>query len=1101
MHPILCCLSVVPSVIVIFIISLLFFTNDLKAQQNPNFEDISITVQIEGFPFTYNIAALYSEDEKLYVSVEELFQVLVIPCNVKENGDILQGFIDNEKRLYEINYLTRQISEEDKIIAVENGLVKNMGMLYLESSLFEKSFGLNISFNFRGLSIKVASDFELPLLKKQRLEKSRDNIRNTTEEFNADQTLKREYHLFRFGNLDWSLMSSQTPGSIVDSRLGLNLGAELLFGEVDAFLNFSNQNKPDPRQQQFYWKWTDNDQKIVRQIQVGNISNITIASVNAPVRGASITNTPTTVRKARGEYIISDVTQPDWMVELYINNALIDYTKADAAGLFMFKVPVVYGYTVLKLKFYGPMGEERSEERVMNVPANFMPAGVFEYKISGGKLQDDGNHYLTRGEGNIGITRSLTIGGGVEYLSTITNLSAIPFVSVSMLPIPKLILTGEYAHKVRTKALLNYYLWSNSMLEIDYTRYAEGQKAILFNYLEERKVSFSIPARFKSFSGSTRITYKQNVFKDFNYNMVDLMFSAFYGKFNANLSTYANWINDKPLYININAALSARLPRGFSFRPSAQFNLTKYEIMSFKAELEKKVFKSGYCSFSYERNIASDFNSISVSFKYDFSFAQTNVSVRAINKDISLLESVRGGIALDDKNKRVFPSQQSMVGRGGIALIPFVDVNHNNVFDPGERKADFMAVKINGGRSMYSEKDSIVRVLGLEPFIYYNVELDDKDFEFITWRLMKKKYRILVDPNQVKTIEIPVSPVAEITGMVIFDSDSTKEGLGRVVVNIFDKDSSIVTKVISESDGYVNYLGLLPGEYVAKIDSVQLSRIQMKAIPTEIKFTIKAMVDGDVYNGIDFVLRNQKKKLQKIKDTSLILIKNPIKTKDGIIENQLMDTIQQHPADNMQDTANIQKVTTDTAELLKYTPEKEDDLIIENQMIDTISKPVVEEIQYPINNNREKEDTLEKINFNPVKTEHIINSVSPIDSLYAFPSDKAINSDSNNKLIEIPELILSDQIENDSNVWVFGDICLQKGYFYIQCGAYRDKRNAIQMATRLIQNTEATIGIVLNKGLFKVQLGCFPKKSKAVKHKLRLENKKICEELFIGIRK
>jgi hypothetical protein len=47
----------------------------------------------------------------------------------------------------------------------------------------------------------------------------------------------------------------------------------------------------------------------------------------------------------------------------------VDFTTADAARLFIFNVPIVYGFTTLKLKYYGPTGEEqRKVEEEMNMP-------------------------------------------------------------------------------------------------------------------------------------------------------------------------------------------------------------------------------------------------------------------------------------------------------------------------------------------------------------------------------------------------------------------------------------------------------------------------------------------------------------------------------------------------------------------------------------------------------------------------------------------------------------------------------------------------------------------------------------------------------------
>lgn len=1113
---------------IVFFLLLPFFVLETQAQEKPDFDNISVVVQIEGLNYTYNIAALYATDGKLYVSVEELFQVVIIPCIVNPNGEVLSGFIENEKRPYEINFQSKQIKFDAKTYPIENTMIKNMGMLYLESSVFEKAFGLHLFFNFRSLSIKVTSDFELPILKKQRQEKSRNIIQNTNEEHIADQIIKRDYHLFRYGTMDWSVMSSQSPNTPIDSRIGLNLGTELLFGEADAFLNFSDKNKPDPRQQQFYWRWVDNEKKIIRQVLAGNVSNKTISSINAPVHGAVFTNTPTTVRKAKGEYTITDVTQPDWVVELYINNALVSFTKADAAGQFSFKVPIVYGYTVLKLKFYGPMGEEKLEEKVMNVPASFMPSGVFEYKIGGGLLQDGNNTILARGEGNYGVNRSFTIGGGVEYLSSLSkyNVNYIPFVSFSMLPISKLILSGEYADKVRAQILMNYYIFSNAMLEIEYAKYTEGQKAIMYNYLEERKIGLSLPVRFKSISGSTRISYKQNVFKSFNYNMVELTFSSFYKQYNVNISSNANWITDKPLYINASAAFSVRMSKGFSLRPSAQFNLSKMEILSYKAELEKKISQAGYFSVSFERNIVSDFNSVNLSFKYDLSFAQTNISSRLINKDISLLESVRGGIAIDDKNARIFASQQSMVGRGGFALLAYVDLNHNNVYDPGERKADFLSVKVNGGKAVYSEKDSLVRVMGLEPFLYYNVELDDKDFEFITWRIMKKNLSVMVDPNQFKTIEVPISPVAEISGNVLYDNGLIQEGLGRVIVNIFNKDGSLASKIITESDGYVNYLGLLPGEYTAKIDSVQLFRLQMKASPAVIKFNIKAMIEGDVFNGLEFVLRNNKNETLGLVNTDSL--KSGISLDTNVLQRKMIKDFKEDPTDLL--IAEVaQKIQFEVGKA-SFNPVYKPYLqkiaqLLEKQPAYTLVLEGLCDMDGSLKYNQKLSlkratavrNELIKLGVDGKRIEVVgIASLRPINT-DTSKAGKTFNrrvdfslrlkdTTSKQQTQPIGNLNLNNTLKDgvnklDEMEQMLGNSCNQTANYYIQCGVFKNKNAALQFALKLKSKTDIAVGIEVVKGSYKVQLACSADKTEIEKTMRQLKEKKICDSMFIGIRK
>jgi hypothetical protein len=49
-------------------------------------------------------------------------------------------------------------------------------------------------------------------------------------------------------------------------------------------------------------------------------------------------------------------------------------------------------------------------------------------------------------------------------------------------------------------------------------------------------------------------------------------------------------------------------------------------------------------------------------------------------------------------------------------------------------------------------------------------------------------------------------------------------------------------------------MGLPPGEYVARVDSVQMEIMGLTAVPPQREFTIKILKEGDIAGGIDFVL-------------------------------------------------------------------------------------------------------------------------------------------------------------------------------------------------------------------------------------------------------
>jgi hypothetical protein len=82
-------------------------------------------------------------------------------------------------------------------------------------------------------------------------------------------------------------------------------------------------------------------------------------------------------------------------------------------------------------------------------------------------------------------------------------------------------------------------------------------------------------------------------------------------------------------------------------------------------------------------------------------------------------------------------------------------------------------------------------------------------------------------------------------------------------VNFYRSDSKLVARTLTESDGYFSYLGLAPGEYEARIDTVQLKRVNMTASPLSLPFTISAGIDGDVADGLEFILRPEQVTIKK----------------------------------------------------------------------------------------------------------------------------------------------------------------------------------------------------------------------------------------------
>lgn len=827
-----------------------------SAQDEPEYDELTVSFNIPQIGGVDLPAVV--RDELLYLPVTDVFDFLKIKNSASPGFDSITGFFINQEASYLIDRLQNRIDYKQKAFEIKPGdMIRTETNLYLKSNYFGEVFGLQCSFSFRSLSVTLNTKLELPIIREMRQEQMRKNINQLKGDIKADTTIQRSYPLFHFGMADWSVISSQQLQGRTDNRFTLTLGTILAGGETNVTLNFNNNAPFNEKQQYYIWRYANNDNKILRQVLAGKISSGATSTLYSPVVGIQFTNTPTTYRRSFGSYTLSDYTEPGWMVELYVNNVLMDYIKADASGFFTFEVPLVYGNSGVKLMFYGPWGEERSKEKNISIPFNFLPLGEFEYKVSTGIVEDSLRSLFSRAIVNYGVTRRITFGGGLEYLSSIKSGNLMPFLSTSLRLASSLLVSGEYTYGVRTKGIMSYRLPSNVQFELNYTKYKKGQKAINFNYLEERKFAMSIPMHVSNFAALSKFTFNQIIMPKTKYSTAELMLSSTILGVNTNLTTYSLHSDLTQPYFYSNLAFSVKLPGAIILTPQAQFEYNRREFVSVKCELEKHLFKQGFLNVSYEQNFRSNLSNIELGFRYDFSFAQTNFSARRSNNSVTLVQSASGSIMVDAKTKFVGANSRSSVGKGGITLLPYLDMNCNGQREPNEPKVNGLNIHINGGRIEIDEKDTTIRVFDLEPYTKYFVMFDGTNFDNIAWQIRKKTISVTVDPNMFKLVEVPIAVFGEGAGTVYLGEGNDQKGQGRIIVNFYRSDSSLAAHTLTEADGYFSYLGLVPGKYVAMVDTTQLNKIHMTSSPISIPFTIKAGIDGDVFDGLEFVLKKE----------------------------------------------------------------------------------------------------------------------------------------------------------------------------------------------------------------------------------------------------
>jgi hypothetical protein len=823
------------------------------------YDEIYVLVNVQGVGSIQIPAAI--RNETVYLSVTDMFDFLKIKNVASPKMDSISGFFITQQATYLIDKINNRILYQGKTFTLKpDDMIRSEGNLYLRADYFGQIFELSCKFSFRSLSVNLSSRLELPVIREMRQELMRSNLSRLKGEVVADTIIPRHYPLFRAGMADWSVVTTQNAPGPDDTRLYLATGTVLAGGETNVAINYDNQIPFREREQFYQWRLVDNDNNILRQTTAGKIFTQSTSSIYFPVVGLQFTNTPTTFRRSFGSYTLSNYTEPNWVVELYVNSTLVDYAKADASGFFKFDVPLVYGNSVIKLRYYGPWGEQRSSEQNIQIPFNFLPWHQFEYTASAGVEEDSLHSRFGRANANYGLSNHLTAGVGVEYLSSVTSGRVMPFVNASLRVTPQLMVAGEYTHGVRSTFVANYHSPSDLQFEVDYTRYKKGQKAINNAYLEERKAIISVPLRNRHFSAFSRLTLYQIVLPSTKlnpsskYTTIEELISGSILGAGTNFTTYALLADPTPTYIYSDLSLTFRLPGKFILTPEAQYEYKQQKFISIKAELGKYIFHNGYANIAYERNYKIGFKSIGAGLRFDLSFSQVGTTFRRSNGVNNTVQSLSGSLAYDDKLRHLAFSNRSNVGRGGIVLLPYLDLNNNGRWDKDEPKVAGLKVQINNGRIQYNKGGTSIRISELESYTSYIIHLNP-DFENIAWRIHNQTLDVTIDPNQFKVLEIPVEVIGEVSGTVYLEDKKEQKPQGRIIVEFYREDRSVAARAMTEADGSFNYSGLTPGAYTARVSLAQLRKLHMGADPIAIPFTISEKKEGDIIDGLKFILR------------------------------------------------------------------------------------------------------------------------------------------------------------------------------------------------------------------------------------------------------
>ncbi len=804
----------------------------------------------------YNINMLYN-DKKLYILANELFQYLKVNQKFTLSKDRVEGFFIDPSNVYSIDQSDRIIRVGDRTYhTASNELLATDLGLYISFEMLEKAFGIRLKFRMRDLSIHLDSDLELPIIRLLKVRQIEENIPKQQSDKPPKKSIEMCRNLLRGGVLDWNVGISRIES---DSNVffgDLNLGSEFMGGEL--LLSYRH-NSVSLTKDIFRYRWhrvnTDN---FIKQVHAGQISPQSNVQLPYQFVGFSTTNASPNFQASYGSYLISDHIEPGWSVHLYVNDVLVDYQFADASGIYAFEVPLVYGSTRLALRFYGPNGEERLEEREINIPYGFARAGKLQYDFHLGVLQHQRASYATGLRLDYGVNRKLTIGTNIEQIQTDSLTLQVPALQLTGMPLNRLIWSATWVEGGYFRSIFNYALPSRISFQGGVSKY-ESRQRIEFNKAGlEADGAVIVYHKLPSLRGYSRLKYRQNHFEQTRNQELDFTFSNYFGRLNVVLGSRVAWYNRKVMNHLGQLTSSWRLPKSWRLRSRVDYNVGNGQLVNASLEVSKAIRNRGFVGVNYVRNFHNQSGQLNCQLQLILGPLRSNSSLNFQKRRSTLSQTLSGSLLYCAESKKILTSPRPNYGRTGIHLTPFLDIDHDGIMDPEEPPVRELRVEVNTGQVQYNATQDQAYVLNLNPNLTYTLQFNDNHLEDISWRCKWHSIKVTTDPSQLKNVHVPILPMAEISGTVSYlDGDEIK-GIGQVKVLITNISKEEPQTVITDVDGSYFAQSLSPGLYIVKLDEVQLKSVNLIATPIVKVIEIEPQKYGAYIEDVDFVIRKDR---------------------------------------------------------------------------------------------------------------------------------------------------------------------------------------------------------------------------------------------------
>ncbi|MEJ2103688.1 MAG: carboxypeptidase-like regulatory domain-containing protein [Ignavibacteriaceae bacterium] len=799
------------------------------------------------------INIVYS-DGTVYLPLLKLFKLLYIPYEFDTTAYSVHGRFMN--KTWKINISDYEAKVGKQVYKLNpNDYRLGPSDIFLLPRVFKKLFGLKFKVNFNALNVRLEPGQKLPVDEKIIRKNFIEQFENRKKEKQkAPLLFPFKRHLFGFGFLDYNVGISHSNG-ITESNYTFSGSAELLGGDIHGTIyGVKSKDYDKISYNNIYWRYVLPKSKVLSTIQIGQM--ITTGFYPQRVTGISLSNEPVIPRHIFNNFIFDGNTFPDADVELYVNDVLKGFAKADANGYYRFNIPLEYGTNNVSIKAYSPTGQINDNENKIRVPFTFLPKGVFAYNIQAGKPDQLYNYYgksdvnfLLHGDVSYGLNRFVTLKADADWNNR-DNL--LVYGSVTARLLKEYMFNLNIAPGAFYGMNFNAVFPSGSNVSLNYAYYADSGAYNQMNMQNLLSANVYLPFKLFKLNSGLMIQaegYTEGLILFSNYLF---QYNTWIKRFGFRISEQGNLVynnHKKELFSNfLNSSLTYNLPGGrnlFSIlkntnlRLQSKFYLHDLVPYSYGIYLNKSIWKNGMLTLNIEHNIPLGGNQLFVGIVFDFKKVRSSTEIATSPGSVFTHQSFSGGVGLDGPNQSLLYSNRDLSNNAAVAVLMFEDKNGDGIYDKGDVKIPGKFLRLDEQARFKIGRDSVLRITQLQPYWEYTADIIQSKIPDPTLAPLNYHFRFAADPGRFKQIEIPLYQTATLSGSVYIVKDSARIAAAGVNLILRNLKGNKTIKLRTFSDGSYYKTNLVPGHYRLEISPEQLKLMDAKSVPAKIEFIVK----------------------------------------------------------------------------------------------------------------------------------------------------------------------------------------------------------------------------------------------------------------------